>query len=181
MAKRAKPTTGASQSLVAQLEPKSAAAEAYRTLRTSIQFAGLDHKCRSIVVTSSSPGEGKSTTVANFGVVVAQTGARVLAVHTDVTQSASVQHAVSEAERAFGSLDVLVNNAGINVFSDPLTMTDDDWRRCFAVDLDGVWNGCRAALKLFRTQQCGQGDGNVIQQAGLGLGFALLGLDVFPG
>ncbi|RKE34286.1 NAD(P)-dependent dehydrogenase (short-subunit alcohol dehydrogenase family) [Paraburkholderia sp. BL23I1N1] len=72
--------------------------------------------------------------------------AKVLAVQTDVTQSASVQHAVSEAERTFGALDVLVNNAGINVFCDPLTMTDDDWRRCFAVDLDGVWNGCRAVL-----------------------------------
>lgn len=78
--------------------------------------------------------------------IEAQTGARVLAVHTDVTQAASVQHAVSEAEGAFGALDVLVNNAGINVFCDPLTMTDDDWRRCFAVDLDGVWNGCRAVL-----------------------------------
>jgi NAD(P)-dependent dehydrogenase (short-subunit alcohol dehydrogenase family) len=75
-----------------------------------------------------------------------QTGGRVLAVQTDVTQSASVQHAVSEAERTFGAPDVLVNNAGINVFCDPLTMTDDDWRRCFAVDLDGVWNGCRAVL-----------------------------------
>ena len=78
--------------------------------------------------------------------IKAQTGARVLAVHTDVTQSASVQRAVSEAETAFGAVDVLVNNAGINVFCDPLTMTDDDWRRCFAVDLDGVWNGCRAVL-----------------------------------
>ena len=84
MAKRAKPAPGASQSLVAQLDPKSAAAEAYRTLRTSIQFAGLDHKCRSIVVTSSSPGEGKSTTVANFGVVVAQTGSRVCLIDSDL-------------------------------------------------------------------------------------------------
>ena len=75
-----------------------------------------------------------------------KSAARVLAVQTDVTQSASVQRAVSEAERAFRAVDVLVNNAGINVFCDPLTMTDDDWRRCFAVDLDGVWNGCRAVL-----------------------------------
>jgi NAD(P)-dependent dehydrogenase (short-subunit alcohol dehydrogenase family) len=76
----------------------------------------------------------------------AHDGARVLAVQTDVTQSASVRAAVEEAQSAFGPVDVLVNNAGINVFADPLTMTDDDWRRCFAVDLDGVWNGCRAVL-----------------------------------
>jgi len=73
-------------------------------------------------------------------------GARTLAVQTDVTQPASLRAAVEEAQRTFGPVDVLVNNAGINVFADPLTMTDDDWRRCFAVDLDGVWNGCRAVL-----------------------------------
>ncbi|CAN7212567.1 SDR family oxidoreductase [Trinickia sp. LjRoot230] len=72
--------------------------------------------------------------------------ARVTAVRTDVTSATSVREAVVDAERLFGPLDVLVNNAGINVFCDPLTMTDDDWRRCFAVDLDGVWNGCRAVL-----------------------------------
>jgi protein-tyrosine kinase len=86
MAERAKPKSaeGPASSLIAYSEPKSPAAEAYRSLRTSIQFAGLDHKCRSIVVTSSSPGEGKSTTVANFGVVMAQTGARVCLVDSDL-------------------------------------------------------------------------------------------------
>lgn len=73
-------------------------------------------------------------------------GARVLAVRTDVTQAPSVCGARDAAEHAFGPVDVLVNNAGINVFCDPLTMSDDDWRRCFAVDLDGVWNGCKAVL-----------------------------------
>ena len=72
----------------------------------------------------------------------------VLAVQTDVTQSASVQNAVKQAEAAFGPVDVLVNNAGINVFCDPLTMSDDDWRRCFAVDLTGCGTAvvpcCRA-------------------------------------
>jgi protein-tyrosine kinase len=70
--------------LVAHLEPKSAAAEAYRSLCASIQFAGPDHTCRSIVVTSSSSGEGKSTTVANFGVVLAQTGSRVCLIDSDL-------------------------------------------------------------------------------------------------
>jgi protein-tyrosine kinase len=81
---RPKTPIGPALGLVAHIDPKSAAAEAYRSLRTSIQFAGLDHKCRSIVVTSSSPGEGKSTTVANFGVVQAQTGARVCLVDSDL-------------------------------------------------------------------------------------------------
>jgi len=81
---RAKPPAGPSATLIAHIDPKSPAAEAYRTLRTSIQFAGLDHKCRSIVVTSSSPGEGKSTTVANFGVVMAQTGSRVCLIDSDL-------------------------------------------------------------------------------------------------
>jgi protein-tyrosine kinase len=98
---RAKPPASPSQALVAHLEPKSPAAEAYRTLRTSIQFAGLDHKCRSIMVTSSSPGEGKSTTVANFGVVLAQTGSRVCLVDSDLRRPT--------LHRIFG----LANNRGL--------------------------------------------------------------------
>ncbi|SAL03413.1 SDR family oxidoreductase [Caballeronia ptereochthonis] len=87
------------------------------------------------------------TARATAGRIASETGHdRVFAVQTDVTQSASVKEAVQQTEARFGPLDVLVNNAGINVFCDPLTMTDDDWRRCFAVDLDGVWNGCRAVL-----------------------------------
>jgi NAD(P)-dependent dehydrogenase (short-subunit alcohol dehydrogenase family) len=96
--------------------------------------------------------EGAAVVLAELDLELARETAKrigsenVLAVQTDVTQSASVQNAVSEAQARFGPVDVLVNNAGINVFCDPLTMTDDDWRRCFAVDLDGVWNGCRAVL-----------------------------------
>jgi protein-tyrosine kinase len=79
-----RPKTAPSGSLVAHADPKSAAAEAYRSLRTSIQFAGLDRKCRTILMTSSSPGEGKSTTVSNFGVVMAQTGSRVCLIDSDL-------------------------------------------------------------------------------------------------
>jgi capsular exopolysaccharide synthesis family protein len=70
--------------LIALSDPKSAASEAFRTLRTNIQFAGLDQPCRTIVVTSAGPEEGKSTSVANFGVVAAQAGSRVCLIDSDL-------------------------------------------------------------------------------------------------
>ncbi len=100
--------------------------------------------------------EGAAVTIAERDAGLAETwaqalrsetpGARVLAVHTDVTERAMIEQALVLTERAFGPLDIFVNNAGINVFRDPLTMSDEDWKRCFSVDLDGVWNGCRTAL-----------------------------------
>ena len=74
--------------LITETDPKSLASEAYRALRTNIQFAGLDQPCRSIVVTSASAGEGKTTSVANFGVVAAQGGARVCLVDSDLRRPA---------------------------------------------------------------------------------------------
>lgn len=72
------------RALVTETAPKSAAAEAYRTLRTNIQFAGLDRPCKTIVVTSAAPSEGKTTTAANFSAVCAQSGSRVLLVDGDL-------------------------------------------------------------------------------------------------
>jgi protein-tyrosine kinase len=74
--------------LITLTEPKSAASEAFRTLRTNIQFAGLDQPCRSIVVTSAGPEEGKTTSVANFGVVCAQAGSRVCVIDSDLRRPA---------------------------------------------------------------------------------------------
>jgi capsular exopolysaccharide synthesis family protein len=70
--------------LIAETDPRSAACEAYRSLRTNIKFAGLDQPCRSILVTSATAGEGKTTTAANLGVVVAQAGSRVCLVDSDL-------------------------------------------------------------------------------------------------
>lgn len=66
------------------LYPRSPAAEAYRTLRTNIEFASLDDPARTILVTSSIPGEGKTTTAANLAAVFAQTGHSTLLVDADL-------------------------------------------------------------------------------------------------
>lgn len=73
-------------------------------------------------------------------------GARAMAVVCDVADKASVWQAVAATITAFGRVDVLVNNAGVNVFRDPLAMSDDDWRRCLAIDLEGAMHASRAVL-----------------------------------
>lgn len=70
--------------LITSFDPKSAISEQYRTIRTNIQFSSIDKDIRSIMVTSSGPEEGKSTTVANMAVVFAQQGKHVLLVDADL-------------------------------------------------------------------------------------------------
>lgn len=65
-------------------QPKSLASEAYRTLRTNLQFSSLDTPLRSLVVTSAVATEGKTTTAANLAVVMAQAGNRIVLVDGDL-------------------------------------------------------------------------------------------------
>jgi len=64
--------------------PESPPVEAYRNLRTNVQFLGIQRKLRLIQVTSTRPGEGKTTTAANLAVVLSQTGANVVLVDADL-------------------------------------------------------------------------------------------------
>jgi non-specific protein-tyrosine kinase len=70
--------------VVSVTDPTSPAAESYRTLRTNIQFAGLDRSMRAIQVTSPSASEGKTTTLANLAVALAGAGLRVTLVCCDL-------------------------------------------------------------------------------------------------
>mgnify|MGYP000891277713 CR=1 FL=1 len=70
--------------LVTITDPRSPAAEAYRTLRTNLSFYSLDQPIRTLVVTSPAPGEGKSTAVANLAVTMAQSGRRTILVDCDL-------------------------------------------------------------------------------------------------
>ncbi len=79
-----KKQTQLSSELVVHHEPMGAGAEAFRVLRTNLQFMGLDKPLKSIVVTSAVPGEGKSTVAANLAIAYAQTGANVCLVDADL-------------------------------------------------------------------------------------------------
>ncbi len=70
--------------VVSITDSRSPTAESYRTLRTAIQFASLDRPLHILQVTSPSAGDGKTTTIANLGVALAQTGKRVIIVCCDL-------------------------------------------------------------------------------------------------
>ena len=95
-------------SLISKLRPKSVIAEQYRTIRTNIQFSMIDRDVKSIVITSSGPWEGKSTTAANLASVFTDQGKRVLLVDADLRKPT--------VQRTFG----LSNIVGLTtLLSDP--------------------------------------------------------------
>jgi non-specific protein-tyrosine kinase len=77
----------APNNLIAAHEPHSLVTEAYRNLRTNVRVTSVDEPLRTLVVTSANPSEGKTTTLANLGVVMAQAGNRVVLVDTDLRRS----------------------------------------------------------------------------------------------
>lgn len=64
----------------------------------------------------------------------------------DIADAARIAEVMAQASAAIGPLNGLINNAGINVFSAPLETSEEEWDRCFDVNLKGAWHCCRAAL-----------------------------------
>jgi NAD(P)-dependent dehydrogenase (short-subunit alcohol dehydrogenase family) len=64
----------------------------------------------------------------------------------DIADEAAVQAMAARGAERFGPINVLVNNAGMNVFSEPLAMSTAQWQRCLAVDLEGALHCSRAVL-----------------------------------
>ncbi|MHC1682821.1 MAG: CpsD/CapB family tyrosine-protein kinase [Clostridiaceae bacterium] len=99
--------------LITYLQPKSPISEAYRTLRTNIQFSSIDRKIKVIAITSSELSEGKSTILSNLAVTIAQSGKKVLILDCDLRKP------------SIHKIFRITNNIGfINVLSENLDVTD---------------------------------------------------------
>lgn len=97
--------------LITHVAPKSPISEAYRALRTNIQYTHIDRTLRTLLVTSPGPGDGKSTSVANLAIVMAQMGSKVLLIDADLRRP--VLHTVFNLDRRVGLSNVLVGRAEI--------------------------------------------------------------------
>lgn len=95
--------------LIAQADPRSIRAEAYRRLRTNIQFLELGGRGRTIVVTSSIPDEGKSTTAINISSILAEAGNSVLLIDADLRKPSVAKYL--NLEGAVGLTTVLIGRA----------------------------------------------------------------------
>ncbi|RZV32574.1 MAG: glucose 1-dehydrogenase [Sphingomonadaceae bacterium] len=121
--------TGAAQGLGAQ-HCKTLAAEGARVLCTDINGDGAAETAAAI---NAEHGDGTACSIAH-----------------DVTDRGDWDAAVALARDEMGGLNVLVNNAGIGVAGNIETCDFDDWKRCFAINVDGIFHGCQAALPLMR-------------------------------
>jgi uncharacterized protein involved in exopolysaccharide biosynthesis/Mrp family chromosome partitioning ATPase len=93
--------------LITHMAVSSPASEAYRTLRTNLQFSNLSKKINSIMLTSSGPREGKSTTSSNLAVTMAQMGLRTLLIDADLRRPTI--HKIFNINREPGLADILLH------------------------------------------------------------------------
>jgi succinoglycan biosynthesis transport protein ExoP len=104
--------------VVSITEPNSTAAEAYRILRTSIQFMGLDRAVRIIQVTSPNASEGKTTTLSNLAVAFAASGLRTVVVDCDLRRPRL--HAFFDVANTTGFTSVLLGEVGLTKALQPV-------------------------------------------------------------
>jgi len=91
--------------LITAQDAFSPVSEAYRMIRSNIQFMAIDRPVKSIMVTSAAPGEGKSFTVANLGIAMAQAGLKTVIVDTDLRRP--VQHQIFTVPNLEGLTELL--------------------------------------------------------------------------
>lgn len=97
--------------MISHFAPKSPIAEAYRSLRTNIQYAKSDKPVQALVVTSPGPRDGKSTTAVNLAITIAQTGVKTLLVDGDLRRP--VLHSIFGFRKNVGLSNCIIGKAGV--------------------------------------------------------------------
>lgn len=97
--------------IITHQNPKSPISEAYRALRTNIQFSSIDEELKVIMVTSAGPGEGKSTTLINLAVAYAQSDKNVLVIDADLRKP--TMHHTLQVSNRWGLTNLLTNQLTI--------------------------------------------------------------------
>ncbi len=98
-----------SAKLISLSQPRSPTTEAYRALRTNLQYSMVDNPLRVLMITSANPQEGKSITAANLAVVMAQTGKRVVLIDSDLRRPA--QHKIFSLPNKVGLTNILLDTS----------------------------------------------------------------------
>jgi NAD(P)-dependent dehydrogenase (short-subunit alcohol dehydrogenase family) len=115
-----------------------------------------------VIVTGAGSGIGKATTeafcaerarVAGLDIEPSGVPKDALAIEADVARAESIERGVAEAVASLGSLDVLVNNAGIGAVGTVSDNDDDEWRRVFEVNVFGIVRTTRAAMPALRNSR----------------------------
>ena len=119
------------QSLITYLSPKAQASEAFRSLRTAIHFSAVKRQRQILMITSSFPGEGKSTIVANLAVCLAQTGARVALLDCDLRRPSI--HEIFGFKKTPGLSEVLAGDAGLDAV-------------CHQTPIEGLYAFCAGTI-----------------------------------
>ena len=120
-----------SSTLVTRYTPRSPISEAYRALRTNIQFSRIDAPLKTVVISSAAPSEGKSTTVANLAITTALMGVKTLLVDADLRRP--VVHSLFGLEREPGMINALAEKLPLEKVVKPSGIESLDILTCGAI------------------------------------------------